>query len=144
MGFGANASHHLHLGGIEFPLPPFFFCPLILRLCVCLSTAGPPDIKGRASIFKVHMRPLKLDSSLTPDHLARKLAALTPGFTGRNKILSFYLLHIPHVMYIYILYIYILFLFHRSWSLSSVASWVVLFFFCAFVIHYFVIILFLW
>ncbi|MCI4379505.1 hypothetical protein PGIGA_G00229150 [Pangasianodon gigas] len=45
---------------------------------------GPPDIKGRASIFKVHMRPLKLDSSLTSDHLARKLAALTPGFTGAD------------------------------------------------------------
>ncbi|XP_058243645.1 AFG3-like protein 1 [Hemibagrus wyckioides] len=45
---------------------------------------GPPDIKGRASIFKVHMRPLKLDSSLTSDNLARKLAALTPGFTGAD------------------------------------------------------------
>ncbi|KAG9272948.1 AFG3-like protein 1 [Astyanax mexicanus] len=45
---------------------------------------GPPDIKGRASIFKVHLRPLKLDSSLTSDALARKLAALTPGFTGAD------------------------------------------------------------
>ncbi|XP_027015131.2 AFG3-like protein 1 isoform X1 [Tachysurus fulvidraco] len=45
---------------------------------------GPPDIKGRASIFKVHMRPLKLEASLTSDHLARKLAALTPGFTGAD------------------------------------------------------------
>ncbi|KAK3570964.1 hypothetical protein QTP86_031233 [Hemibagrus guttatus] len=45
---------------------------------------GPPDIKGRASIFKVHLRPLKLDSSLTSDNLARKLAALTPGFTGAD------------------------------------------------------------
>ncbi|KAM9481752.1 mitochondrial inner membrane m-AAA protease component AFG3L1-like isoform 1-T1 [Clarias gariepinus] len=45
---------------------------------------GPPDIKGRASIFKVHMRPLKLDSSLTSDNSARKLAALTPGFTGAD------------------------------------------------------------
>ncbi|XP_062861278.1 AFG3-like protein 1 [Trichomycterus rosablanca] len=45
---------------------------------------GPPDIKGRASIFKVHMRPLKLESSLTTDSLARKLAALTPGFTGAD------------------------------------------------------------
>uniref|UniRef100_A0A3Q1GD48 AFG3-like protein 1 n=1 Tax=Acanthochromis polyacanthus TaxID=80966 RepID=A0A3Q1GD48_9TELE len=45
---------------------------------------GPPDLKGRASIFKVHLRPLKLDSSIDADALARKLAALTPGFTGAD------------------------------------------------------------
>ncbi|XP_006902932.1 PREDICTED: AFG3-like protein 1-like [Elephantulus edwardii] len=45
---------------------------------------GPPDIKGRSSIFKVHLRPLKLDESLSKDTLARKLAALTPGFTGAD------------------------------------------------------------
>ncbi|XP_041077611.1 AFG3-like protein 1 [Polyodon spathula] len=45
---------------------------------------GPPDIKGRASIFKVHLRPLKLDASIGKDALARKLAALTPGFTGAD------------------------------------------------------------
>ncbi|KAG9342020.1 hypothetical protein JZ751_018338, partial [Albula glossodonta] len=45
---------------------------------------GPPDIKGRASIFKVHLRPLKLDASVDGDGLARKLAALTPGFTGAD------------------------------------------------------------
>jgi len=39
-----------------------------------------PDIKGRASIFKVHLQPLK--STLDKNDLARKLAALTPGFTG--------------------------------------------------------------
>jgi ATP-dependent Zn proteases len=36
-----------------------------------------PDIKGRASIFKVHLKPLKTD--LDRDDLSRKLAALTPG-----------------------------------------------------------------
>lgn len=41
-----------------------------------------PDIKGRASIFKVHLQPLK--SALDKDNLARKLAALTPGFTGAD------------------------------------------------------------
>ncbi|XP_059986271.1 AFG3-like protein 1 isoform X2 [Lagenorhynchus albirostris] len=46
---------------------------------------GPPDIKGRSSIFRVHLRPLKLDESLSEDALARKLAALTPGFTGLEK-----------------------------------------------------------
>nr|XP_013221830.2 AFG3-like protein 1 [Ictidomys tridecemlineatus] len=45
---------------------------------------GPPDIKGRSSIFKVHLHPLKLDESLRNDALARKLAALTPGFTGAD------------------------------------------------------------
>ncbi|XP_067105339.1 mitochondrial inner membrane m-AAA protease component AFG3L1-like [Osmerus mordax] len=45
---------------------------------------GPPDIKGRASIFKVHLRPLKLDSLIDLEALARKLAALTPGFTGAD------------------------------------------------------------
>lgn len=46
-------------------------------------TSGPPDIKGRASIFKVHLRPIKLDEALDKDVLARKMAAATPGFTGR-------------------------------------------------------------
>lgn len=39
-----------------------------------------PDIKGRASIFKVHLQQLKTDLEKTD--LARKMAALTPGFTG--------------------------------------------------------------
>uniref|UniRef100_A0A671MGZ7 AFG3-like protein 2 n=1 Tax=Sinocyclocheilus anshuiensis TaxID=1608454 RepID=A0A671MGZ7_9TELE len=45
---------------------------------------GPPDIKGRASIFKVHLRPLKLDTELDKESLARKMAALTPGFSGAD------------------------------------------------------------
>lgn len=45
---------------------------------------GPPDIKGRASIFKVHLRPLKLDADLDKESLARKMAALTPGFSGAD------------------------------------------------------------
>ncbi|XP_041852209.1 AFG3-like protein 1 [Melanotaenia boesemani] len=45
---------------------------------------GPPDIKGRASIFKVHLRPIKLDPSMDKDALARKMAAATPGFTGAD------------------------------------------------------------
>nr|XP_055047829.1 AFG3-like protein 1 [Misgurnus anguillicaudatus] len=45
---------------------------------------GPPDIKGRASIFKVHLRPLKLDPSLDSNAIARKMAAATPGFTGAD------------------------------------------------------------
>lgn len=45
---------------------------------------GPPDIKGRASIFKVHLRPLKLAADLDKDALAKKMAALTPGFSGAD------------------------------------------------------------
>ena len=41
-----------------------------------------PDIKGRASIFKVHLGELKTD--LDKEDLARKMAALTPGFTGAD------------------------------------------------------------
>ncbi|KAK5889690.1 hypothetical protein CesoFtcFv8_015671 [Champsocephalus esox] len=45
---------------------------------------GHPDIKGRASIFKVHLRPLKLQLDLDREALARKMAALTPGFSGAD------------------------------------------------------------
>ncbi|XP_029379905.1 AFG3-like protein 2 isoform X2 [Echeneis naucrates] len=45
---------------------------------------GPPDIKGRASIFKVHLRPLKLEAAIDKDTLAKKMAALTPGFSGAD------------------------------------------------------------
>lgn len=41
-----------------------------------------PDIKGRASIFKVHLVPLK--TNLDKNDLSRKMAALTPGFTGAD------------------------------------------------------------
>ncbi|XP_072753325.1 mitochondrial inner membrane m-AAA protease component AFG3L2 [Anoplolepis gracilipes] len=41
-----------------------------------------PDIKGRASIFKVHLAPLK--TLLDKEQLARKMASLTPGFTGAD------------------------------------------------------------
>lgn len=54
-----------------------------LKIFCVLKLEGPPDIKGRASIFKVHLRPLKLDSGLDKDNLARKLASLTPGFSGK-------------------------------------------------------------
>ena len=40
----------------------------------------------RLSIFKVHLKPIKTDLDI--NFIARKLAALTPGFTGmRNNIL---------------------------------------------------------
>ena len=41
-----------------------------------------PDIKGRASIYKVHLGDLK--TNLDKVDLSRKMAALTPGFTGAD------------------------------------------------------------
>ncbi|EUB61794.1 AFG3-like protein 2 [Echinococcus granulosus] len=41
-----------------------------------------PDIKGRASIFKVHLKPLK--SKLDKVEVARRMAARTPGFSGAD------------------------------------------------------------
>ncbi|XP_045193250.2 AFG3-like protein 2 [Mercenaria mercenaria] len=41
-----------------------------------------PDIKGRASIFKVHLK--KIKTSLEKNDLARKMASLTPGFSGAD------------------------------------------------------------
>jgi len=41
-----------------------------------------PDIKGRSSIFKVHLGELKTE--LDKMELAKKMAALTPGFTGAD------------------------------------------------------------
>ncbi|KAG9510410.1 AFG3-like protein 2, partial [Fragariocoptes setiger] len=41
-----------------------------------------PDIKGRSEIFRVHLKPIKTD--LERNELSRKMAALTPGFTGAD------------------------------------------------------------
>ena len=41
-----------------------------------------PDIKGRASIFKVHLGSLKTE--IDKEDLSKKMAALTPGFTGAD------------------------------------------------------------
>jgi len=41
-----------------------------------------PDIKGRSSIFKVHLGTLKTE--LDKEELSKKMAALTPGFTGAD------------------------------------------------------------
>ncbi|HRY98475.1 MAG TPA: ATP-dependent zinc metalloprotease FtsH [Bacteroidales bacterium] len=39
-----------------------------------------PDIKERESIFKVHLRPLKIDDSISVDFLSKQ----TPGFSGAD------------------------------------------------------------
>jgi AFG3 family protein len=41
-----------------------------------------PDIKGRVDIFKVHLKPIKTNEDI--EALARRLSALTPGFSGAD------------------------------------------------------------
>ncbi|KAJ1909961.1 AAA ATPase afg3 [Tieghemiomyces parasiticus] len=41
-----------------------------------------PDIQGRVDIFLVHLRPIKTGENV--NHIARKMAALTPGFAGAD------------------------------------------------------------
>lgn len=45
-------------------------------------TIDNPDIKGRVDIFKVHLRPIKTTEDI--EKLSRRLAALTPGFSGAD------------------------------------------------------------
>lgn len=40
----------------------------------------PPDLKGRAQIFKVHLKKLKLSDKVTPEILSE----MTPGFAGAD------------------------------------------------------------
>jgi AFG3 family protein len=43
-----------------------------------------PDIKARVEIFKVHLRPLKIDPNRPIEEVAARLADLTPGFSGAD------------------------------------------------------------
>lgn len=43
---------------------------------------GLPDLRGRFEIFLVHLAPLALSAKYTMDEYAKRLAALTPGFSG--------------------------------------------------------------
>jgi len=43
---------------------------------------GLPDLEGRRDIFKVHLKPLALDDSIQFETCAKRLATLTPGFSG--------------------------------------------------------------
>ncbi|KAI9224367.1 peptidase family M41-domain-containing protein [Blastocladiella britannica] len=43
-----------------------------------------PDINGRLQIFKVHLKPIKVDPAQDMESLVRKLGALTPGFSGAD------------------------------------------------------------
>lgn len=43
-----------------------------------------PDIDGRKQIFLIHLKPLALDPVKTPEEYAKRLATLTPGFSGAD------------------------------------------------------------
>jgi len=43
-----------------------------------------PDIESRESILKLHLAPIKLDPDTKIEEFARRLAALTPGFSGAD------------------------------------------------------------
>jgi len=43
-----------------------------------------PDLNGRKQIFLVHLTALKLDPSKTHEQYAKRLATLTPGFSGAD------------------------------------------------------------
>lgn len=41
-----------------------------------------PDLEGRKEIFMVHLQPLKLDHVYDMEEYSKRLATLTPGFSG--------------------------------------------------------------
>mgnify|MGYP000547621815 FL=1 len=43
-----------------------------------------PDLEGRAEILKVHLGPIKLNQEMAIEDYAKRLAALTPGFSGAD------------------------------------------------------------
>lgn len=43
-----------------------------------------PDLEGRKEIFNVHLEPLKLSDERTIEKYAKRLATLTPGFSGAD------------------------------------------------------------
>lgn len=43
-----------------------------------------PTIKDRTEIFKVHLKKIKLNADKSREEYAKKLAALTPGFSGAD------------------------------------------------------------
>jgi ATP-dependent Zn protease len=43
---------------------------------------GLPNLEERAEILKVHLKKVKYDKNLTEDDLSKKIARITPGFSG--------------------------------------------------------------
>ncbi|KAF9015500.1 peptidase family M41-domain-containing protein [Cyathus striatus] len=83
-GFGTN-EHIVVLAGTNRPdvLDPALMRPGRFDRHIAIDR---PDVSGRKGIFKVHLRPLRLEASLAREYesLAQKLAVLTPGFSGAD------------------------------------------------------------
>ncbi|KAJ3111855.1 AAA ATPase afg3 [Phlyctochytrium bullatum] len=79
-GFGSS-EHVVVLAGTNRPdvLDPALLRPGRFDRHIAIDR---PDIKGRAAIFKVHLKPIKTSEDI--ERLSRKLAALTPGFAGAD------------------------------------------------------------
>ncbi|RUS32782.1 hypothetical protein BC938DRAFT_474302 [Jimgerdemannia flammicorona] len=79
-GFGSS-EHVVVLAGTNRPdvLDPALMRPGRFDRHIAIDR---PDIKGRAQIFKVHLKPIKTQENI--ERLSNKLAALTPGFSGAD------------------------------------------------------------
>ncbi|KAJ3092101.1 AAA ATPase afg3 [Quaeritorhiza haematococci] len=79
-GFGTS-EHIVVLAGTNRPdvLDPALMRPGRFDRHISIDR---PDIKGRVEIFKVHLKPIKTTEDI--ESLARRLAALTPGFSGAD------------------------------------------------------------
>ncbi|KAI8092955.1 peptidase family M41-domain-containing protein, partial [Halteromyces radiatus] len=79
-GFGSS-EHIVVLAGTNRPdvLDPALMRPGRFDRHIAIDR---PDIGGRAQIFKVHLKPIKTTEDM--EQLSRKLAALTPGFSGAD------------------------------------------------------------
>ncbi|CDS03562.1 hypothetical protein LRAMOSA00964 [Lichtheimia ramosa] len=79
-GFDSN-EHVVVLAGTNRPdvLDPALLRPGRFDRHIAIDR---PDIEGRAAIFKVHLKPIKTTEDV--DQLAKRLAALTPGFSGAD------------------------------------------------------------
>ena len=49
-----------------------------------LIEVGLPDIEGRKEIFMVHLKAITLDVKYEMEEYAKRLATLTPGFSGAD------------------------------------------------------------
>ncbi|CAJ0627717.1 5473_t:CDS:2 [Entrophospora sp. SA101] len=79
-GFGSS-EHVVVLAGTNRPdvLDPALLRPGRFDRHIAIDK---PDIKGRAAIFKVHLKPIKTNEDM--EHLSNRLASLTPGFSGAD------------------------------------------------------------
>lgn len=81
-GFNSN-DHVVVLAGTNRPdvLDPALLRPGRFDRHIVIDK---PDIIGRSDIFKVHLKPIKLNPTLDIPALAHKLASLTGGFAGAD------------------------------------------------------------